>query len=119
LQLGISTECIWDIRRYSAKQWSPPDRKAETRSLHVYPHPRLVLKKVPEIPRITTPSERANILELLGVDILILAEFTLEFAQLSPEEFLQNILVEELGTRDLFVGENYRFGKDRAEILIP
>ena len=77
------------------------------------PHPRVVLRKVPEIPRITTPGERADILEHLGVDILVLAEFTLEFAAVSPEEFVQNVLVEELGTKELFVGENYRFGKDR------
>jgi riboflavin kinase/FMN adenylyltransferase len=78
------------------------------------PHPRLVLAKAPDVPRITTPRERADILEHLGIDVLILAEFTLEFAAQTPEEFVQNILVEELGTRHLFVGENYRFGKGRA-----
>ncbi len=78
------------------------------------PHPRLVLNKVPEVPRITTPSERARILELLGVDVLILAEFTLEFATQTPEEFVENVLVEELGVRNLFIGENYRFGKNRS-----
>jgi riboflavin kinase/FMN adenylyltransferase len=78
------------------------------------PHPRLVLQKVPEVPRITTPSERARILELLGIDVLILAEFTPEFAIQSPEEFVENVLVEELGTRNLFIGENYRFGRNRS-----
>ncbi len=78
------------------------------------PHPRLVLNKVPEVPRITTPSERARILELLGIDVLILAEFTPEFATQTPEEFVENVLVEELGVRNLFIGENYRFGKNRS-----
>lgn len=78
------------------------------------PHPRLVLGKAPDVPRITTPRERADILEHLGIDVLILAEFTLEFAAQTPQEFVQNILVEELGTRHLYVGENYRFGKARA-----
>lgn len=78
------------------------------------PHPRLVLNKAPEIPRITTPSERAEILEQLGIDVLILAEFTKEFASQTPEDFVQNVLVEELGTRNLFIGENYRFGKGRS-----
>lgn len=78
------------------------------------PHPRLVLNKVPEIPRITAPGERARILELLGIDIMILAEFTKEFAAQSPEDFIENVIVEELGTRNLFIGENYRFGKGRA-----
>ncbi len=78
------------------------------------PHPRVVLNRVPEIARITTPRERAEILEELGIDVLILAEFTQEFAAQPPEEFVQNILVEELGTRNLFIGDNYRFGKGRA-----
>jgi riboflavin kinase/FMN adenylyltransferase len=90
---------------------------AKNRTAVVYtfdPHPRLVLGKAPDVPRITTPRERADILEHLGIDVLILAEFTLEFAAQTPQEFVQNILVEELGTRHLFVGENYRFGKGRA-----
>lgn len=78
------------------------------------PHPRLVLNKAPAIPRITTPSERAEILEELGIDVLILAEFTKDFASQTPEDFVQNVLVEELGTRNLFIGENYRFGKGRS-----
>ncbi len=78
------------------------------------PHPRLVLNTAPEVPRITTPSERADILEHLGIDVLILAEFTKEFAAQSAEEFVENVLVEELGTRNLFIGENYRFGKGRT-----
>jgi riboflavin kinase/FMN adenylyltransferase len=101
-----------EILRQTVESARPKGRDAVVYTFD--PHPRLVLKKVPEIPRISTPRERADILEFLGLDILILAEFTPEFAQLSPEEFVQNILVEELGTRDLFVGENYRFGKDRA-----
>lgn len=78
------------------------------------PHPRVVLNRAPEIPRITTPRERAEILEALGIDVLILAEFTREFAAQTPQDFVQNILVEELGTKHLFIGENYRFGKNRA-----
>ncbi len=78
------------------------------------PHPRLVLGKAPEIPRITTPRERAEILESMGVDVLILAEFTKEFASKTPLDFMQDVLVEELGTRRLYIGENYRFGRNRA-----
>lgn len=78
------------------------------------PHPRLVLRKVPDIPRITTPRERADILEHLGIDVLVLAEFTEDFAAQTPEDFVQNVLVEELGVKHIFIGTNYRFGKGRA-----
>jgi riboflavin kinase/FMN adenylyltransferase len=101
-----------EILRQTVQSARPKGRDAVVYTFD--PHPRLVLKKVPEIPRISTPNERADILEHLGIDILILAEFTLEFAALSPEEFVENVLAEELGARDLFVGQNYRFGKNRA-----
>jgi len=78
------------------------------------PHPRVVLNTAPDIPRITTFRERADIMEYLGINVLVLAEFTLEFARQTPEEFVANILVEELGVADIFIGENYRFGKERA-----
>lgn len=78
------------------------------------PHPRVVLNKAPEIPRITTPRERADILEFLGIDVLVLAEFTLDFAAQTPLDFVENVLVEELGIKHVFVGSNYRFGKGRA-----
>lgn len=78
------------------------------------PHPRVVLHKAPDIPRITTLTERADILEHMGIDVLILAEFTKEFASQAPMEFVRNVLVEELGAREIFVGENYRFGRNRA-----
>ncbi len=77
------------------------------------PHPRVVLNKAPEIARISTPRERADILEFLGIDVLVLAEFTLDFAAQTPGEFVENILAEELGIRHVFVGANYRFGKAR------
>ncbi len=78
------------------------------------PHPRVVLNKASEIPRITTYSERVEILGHLGVDVLILAEFTEQFAQQGPREFAEHLLMEELGASSVFVGGNFRFGKDRA-----
>ncbi len=78
------------------------------------PHPRLVLNKAPEVPAITTQREKAEILEHLGIDVLILAEFSQEFASQGPVEFAQNILKEELGARHIMIGENYRFGSNRA-----
>jgi riboflavin kinase / FMN adenylyltransferase len=78
------------------------------------PHPRVVLKKAPEIPRIATAKEKAEILASLGIDVVILAEFTKEFASQSASAFVENVLVEELGVRHVFIGQDYRFGKGRA-----
>ena len=93
---------------------SAHDRGKEAVVYTFDPHPRIVLNKVQDVPRINTEAEREQILEELGIDILILAEFTPEYASQTPEQFVENTLVEELGVRSLFVGENYRFGKGRS-----
>ena len=93
---------------------SAHDRGKEAVVYTFDPHPRIVLNKVQDVPRINTEAERERILEELGIDVLILAEFTPEYASQTPEQFVENTLVEELGVRSLFVGENYRFGKGRS-----
>lgn len=93
---------------------SAHDRGKEAVVYTFDPHPRIVLNKVQDVPRINTEAEREQILEELGIDVLILAEFTPEYASQTPEQFVENTLVEELGVRSLFVGENYRFGKGRS-----
>ena len=93
---------------------SAHDRGKEAVVYTFDPHPRIVLNKVQDVPRINTEAEREQILEELGIDILILAEFTPEYASQTPEQFVENTLVEGLGVRSLFVGENYRFGKGRS-----
>ena len=93
---------------------SAHDRGKEAVVYTFDPHPRIVLNKVQDVPRINTEAEREQILEELGIDVLILAEFTPEYASQTPEQFVENTLVEGLGVRSLFVGENYRFGKGRS-----
>ena len=93
---------------------SAHDRGKEAVVYTFDPHPRVVLNKVQDVPRINTETEREQILEELGIDVLILAEFTPEYASQTPEQFVENTLVEELGVRSLFVGENYRFGRGRS-----
>ncbi len=59
---------------------SAHDRGKEAVVYTFDPHPRIVLNKVQDVPRINTQEEREQILEELGIDVLILAEFTPEYA---------------------------------------
>lgn len=52
-------------------------------------------------------------LEKFGIDRLICVRFSREFANISPDEFVHDLIVEKLGTRFLVVGDDFRFGKDR------
>jgi riboflavin kinase/FMN adenylyltransferase len=79
-----------------------------------WPHPRLVLNKNPDFLKlINTIDEKETILDQLGIDHFIKIPFTREFAQLSSEEFIRNVLVDRIGTRKLVIGYNHRFGRNR------
>lgn len=86
----------------------------ETVILTFFPHPRMILH--PEdvnIKLITTMKEKAELLEKLGIDHLIITPFTRDFSNLSPQEYIKNILVDKIGTSQIVMGYDHRFGKDR------
>lgn len=56
---------------------------------------------------------RLKFLEELGIELLIEIEFTKEFADVMPEEFIKSILVDRLNAKVIVTGENFRFGKNR------
>lgn len=78
------------------------------------PHPVQVLNPKVDFQYLTTPEEKFRWFKSVGVEHLVILEFTKAFAGLSPEEFVQSILRDGLGTRDIFVGEHFVFGKGRA-----
>lgn len=77
------------------------------------PHPREVLPRGGDFQLLTTIRRKAELLEALGVDEMIVVEFSMEFAELSSEEFVRRMLVAQLGMHSLVVGYNHRFGHDR------
>jgi riboflavin kinase/FMN adenylyltransferase len=74
------------------------------------PHPARVLapERAPKL--IATVSQRLRHLAAEGIEAALLLPFSLEFAKLSPEEFVERILVGTLKTRCVLVGEDFRFG---------
>ncbi|WP_426492818.1 bifunctional riboflavin kinase/FAD synthetase [Hymenobacter sp. 102] len=84
-----------------------------------WPHPRLVLGPPPshdellELRLLNTLEERAARLASFGVDYLLVVPFTREFAAWSSEEFIQQILLRTVGTRQLVIGYDHRFGRNR------
>ena len=63
---------------------------------------------------IYTSEEKALYFSRLGVDILLEYPFTKEFAAISPEDFVEQCLVKQLGVRSIYVGEDFHFGKGRS-----
>lgn len=82
--------------------------------LTFFPHPRLILDPENQnLKMINTIAQKAEILEKLGVDHLIIIPFTRDFSNQSAKEYIQHVLVETLGTKQIIVGYDHRFGKDR------
>lgn len=76
-----------------------------------WPHPRLVLDKDAEsLQLLNTPEEKRLLLESLGVDYLIVNEFTTELFAMPAEDYLRQ-LVQRFNVRHIAVGHNHRFGK--------
>ncbi|MFD1882555.1 bifunctional riboflavin kinase/FAD synthetase [Paracoccus pacificus] len=78
------------------------------------PHPRE--RFAPDAPpfRLMNPEARANRLARLNVDHLYELPFDAELAGLTPHEFAAQVLCAGLGVVHVTVGEDFRFGKDRA-----
>ncbi len=86
----------------------------ETVIFTFYPHPRLVLNADNNGLRlINTLEEKKVLLEAAGIDHLVIYPFTKEFSQLSYIEFVEQILVKQLGMKFLVVGYDHRFGHNR------
>lgn len=62
---------------------------------------------------LTLIEEKAQELELLGIDQLVLLPFDRELASLNPQQFVENILIKELKATFITVGEDFRFGHKR------
>lgn len=76
------------------------------------PHPRSVVHGA-DVPLLTTVEERAALLERLGVDRFVVIPFSEEFAQLPPEVYVEDVLVNRIGLQEITVGYDHRFGKKR------
>ena len=77
------------------------------------PHPLKVLAPDKCPPLISIYEEKIELFRKLGIDVLVKIPFSFHFAEMTPREFVKKILCNLLGTKEIFVGCNYRFGKGR------
>jgi riboflavin kinase/FMN adenylyltransferase len=77
-------------------------------------HPTAYLRPADVPPQIATMGERVNAFARAGVDEMFILTFDAHIASLSPEAFLDDVLVGQLGVRLMVVGETFRFGAKRV-----
>jgi phosphoribosyl 1,2-cyclic phosphate phosphodiesterase len=78
------------------------------------PAPRKVLRPETAPPRLSTNRQRMEWFGFAGLEAAVVLPFTMDLARLSPEDFVDEILLGGLQVRAVLVGENFRFGHRQA-----
>jgi riboflavin kinase/FMN adenylyltransferase len=78
------------------------------------PHPVRILAPHVPLKFLTSPEEKLAAFASTGIDEVIFLEFSPALAELLPDSFVRDILVDRIALRELFVGEHFAFGKGRA-----
>ena len=74
------------------------------------PHPLAVVRPDAAPKLLTTLERKAQLVEQLGVEELVVIPFDEDFSQLTADEFVAHVLVDKLQATHVSVGENFRFG---------
>lgn len=66
------------------------------------------------VPMITSAEERLSILKSMNTDYIYLQKTSRDFLNISPEDFVDKILINQLNAAYVVSGENYTFGKNKS-----
>ena len=80
--------------------------------LSFHPHPQKIISPGDAPPLLQTTAQRVDLLEKFGVDVFIRIPFDRELSLLTADQFGEQIL-KTVGTREIHVGDNFRFGRGR------
>jgi riboflavin kinase/FMN adenylyltransferase len=78
------------------------------------PHPREIINPGKKgIKLLTTLEERAEILDDLGITMMVVIPFDRDFSLISSEDFIRNIIYEKIGVKKFIIGYDHQFGRNR------
>jgi riboflavin kinase/FMN adenylyltransferase len=78
------------------------------------PLPRKLLRPESAPPRLSTNGQRMEWFGALGLEAVVVLPFTVELSRVSPQDFVEQILVHDLCVKTVLVGEDFRFGHRQA-----
>jgi phosphoribosyl 1,2-cyclic phosphate phosphodiesterase len=78
------------------------------------PSPRKILRPESAPLQLSTRAQRQQWFAEAGLEAVVILPFTLELSKLTPEQFVEQILVRNLHVGTILVGENFRFGHQQA-----
>lgn len=91
------------------------EHKARNFVLTFHPHPQVVLQRPDREPiqLLTTMQERITLLQAKDIDGVIVIPFSDDFASISAEDFVREILCKKIGLQHIIIGYDHSFGKGR------
>jgi riboflavin kinase/FMN adenylyltransferase len=82
--------------------------------LTFHPHPTKVVAPARAPRLMTSPEQRCALMRAEGIEQVLILPFDRDVAQLSPQQFVEHVLVGKLGVRVVLVGHDFRFGHKQA-----
>lgn len=82
--------------------------------LTFFPHPRMVLQPDFDMKLLHSIDERQDVLSQFGLEEVVIKKFTKAFANLSAQDYVKQILVDELNAKHIIIGYDHHFGKNRT-----
>jgi len=79
-----------------------------------YPHPRKVIPGNENVKLLSTLNEKIEVLEKHGIENLLVINFTKEFSQQTPEQFVRKYIINGIGVSEIIIGYDHHFGKGRG-----
>ena len=76
-------------------------------------HPRTLFHPDAVYRMITTIEEKQDALHSLGIDNIIMLNFTREFSNLTADQFYSDLLIGKLKVKEIVIGYDHAFGKNR------
>ncbi len=77
------------------------------------PHPLKVFTGENRLFLLTPTKKKIKLIEKFGIENLLLLKFSKEFSQIPAEKFVKDILIDAIGVKELYVGYNYFFGRNK------
>jgi riboflavin kinase/FMN adenylyltransferase len=77
------------------------------------PHPRKVIHGSDTPGLLVTLDQKIELIEASGIDLMVVQEFSLDFAKTTPEAFIRHHIHECLAPREVYVGYDFHYGRDR------
>jgi riboflavin kinase/FMN adenylyltransferase len=91
------------------------EKQCESIVITFHPHPRLVLNpKDTSVKLLTSTEEKVALLHKFGIKNVVVVPFTTEFANQTPESYIEHFLVKYFKPQSIIIGYDHRFGTSRT-----